>query len=157
MKRAGSMAHSLTISFIICASRFCSIRKTWSCEWMNSATASANGGTTWDRVGGTLNGATIPNDPSGKPALTGSSGGNWSDIAIPLNAYAGKAIKFRLHYVTDGGVSAGGFFGDELTISANGATVLTFNSGSMVQGEVTVSNGVVYLPQANGNLMAAGL
>ena len=41
--------------------------------------------------------------------------------------------------------------------TANGATVLTFNSGSMVQGEVTVSNGVVYLPQANGNLMAAGL
>jgi hypothetical protein len=41
--------------------------------------------------------------------------------------------------------------------TANGATVLTFNSGSMVQGEVTVSNGVVYIPQANGNLMAAGL
>src|SRR6185295_8200844 len=36
----------------------------------------------------------------------------------------GKAIKFRLHYITDGGVSAGGFFGDELTITADGATVL---------------------------------
>jgi immune inhibitor A len=86
--------------------------------------ASTDGGTNWDRLAGTLNGAAIPNDPSGKPALTGDSGGNWADIAVPLNAYAGKAIKFRLHYVTDGGVSAGGFFGDELTITANGATVL---------------------------------
>ena len=53
------------------------------------------------------------------------------------------------------GVGAGGQV--KFLNTANGATVLTFNSGSMVQGEVTVSNGIVYLPQANGNLMAAGL
>ena len=35
---------------------------------------------------------------------------------MPLDAYAGKAVKFRLHYLTDGGVSKGGFFGDDLTI-----------------------------------------
>jgi immune inhibitor A len=85
--------------------------------------ASTDGGTTWTKLNGTVNGAPLPVDASGVPALTGSSA-TWSDIAIPLDAYAGKAIKFRLHYLTDGGVSAGGFFGDELTITANGATVL---------------------------------
>ena len=53
------------------------------------------------------------------------------------------------------GVGAGGQV--KFLNTANGATVFTFNSGSMVQGEVTVSNGILYLPQANGNLMAAGL
>jgi immune inhibitor A len=85
---------------------------------------SADGGTTWTPQNGTLNGAPLPVDSSNVPALTGSSDGAWADIAIPLNAYAGKAVKFRLHYITDGGVSAGGFFGDELTITADGATVL---------------------------------
>ena len=85
---------------------------------------SADGGTTWAPQNGTVNGAPLPVDSSNVPALTGSSDGAWTDIAIPLDAYAGKAIKFRLHYITDGGVSAGGFFGDELTITANGATVL---------------------------------
>ena len=85
---------------------------------------SADGGTTWAPQNGTVNGAPLPVDSSNVPALTGSSDGAWTDIAIPLDAYAGKAIKFRLHYITDGGVSAGGFSGDELTITANGATVL---------------------------------
>ena len=85
---------------------------------------SADGGSTWTRVGGTLNGAPMPPDASGTPAISGSSGGAWSDIAVPLDAYAGKAVKFRLHYLTDGGVSKGGFFGDDVTITADGATVL---------------------------------
>lgn len=87
--------------------------------------ASTDNGATWTRLDGTVNGAPMPKDASGASALTGSSGGNWADVAVPLNAYAGKKIKFRLHYLSDGGVSAGGFFGDELTISADGATVLT--------------------------------
>ncbi len=40
--------------------------------------------------------------------------------------------------------------------TANGATVLTYNTHSMVQGEVTVSNGIVYVPLTNGNLIALG-
>jgi immune inhibitor A len=85
--------------------------------------ASADGGSTWTPLNGTVGGAPLPVDSSGVPALTGASA-TWTDIAIPLDAYAGKAIKFRLHYITDGGVSEGGFFGDELTITADGATVL---------------------------------
>ena len=34
--------------------------------------------------------------------------------------------------------------------------VLNYNAKSMVQGEVTVSNGIVYVPLANGNLIALG-
>jgi polyvinyl alcohol dehydrogenase (cytochrome) len=40
--------------------------------------------------------------------------------------------------------------------AANGATLLTYNAKSTVQGEVTVRNGVVYVPLANGNLVALG-
>jgi immune inhibitor A len=87
--------------------------------------ASTDGGATWAKLNGTINGAAIPTDSNGVPALTGSTGGAWADLAVPLDAYAGKAIKFRLHYLTDGGTSSGGFFGDDLTITANGATVLT--------------------------------
>ena len=32
----------------------------------------------------------------------------------------------------------------------------TYNAKSMVQGEVTVRNGVVYVPLANGNMIAVG-
>ena len=53
------------------------------------------------------------------------------------------------------GVGAGG--AGQFLNTANGATLFTYNTGSMVQGEVTVSNGIVYMPLANGNLMAAGL
>ena len=40
--------------------------------------------------------------------------------------------------------------------TANGATLFTYNPRSTVQGEVTVSNGIVYVPLANGNLIALG-
>jgi immune inhibitor A len=87
--------------------------------------ASTDGGATWARLNGTIDGAAFPTDASGTPALSGSTGGAWADIAVPLDAYAGKSITFRLHYLTDGGVSEGGFFGDDITITADGATVLT--------------------------------
>ncbi len=52
------------------------------------------------------------------------------------------------------GVGAGGQV--KFLNTANGATVATYNTGSTVQGEVTVSNGVLYVPLANGNLLALG-
>ncbi|GAA0524430.1 immune inhibitor A [Paractinoplanes ferrugineus] len=86
---------------------------------------SADKGTTWTPLNGTVDGVALPKDASEVPALTGSSAGAWKTINIPLDAYAGKAVKFRLHYITDGGASTGGFFGDELTVTANGAVVST--------------------------------
>ena len=87
--------------------------------------ASTDNGATWTRLNGTQNGAPFGTDASGTPALTGSTGGAWVDLAVPLTAYAGKKVDFRLHYLTDGGVSEGGFFGDDVTVTADGATVLT--------------------------------
>ena len=40
--------------------------------------------------------------------------------------------------------------------SANGATLSTFSPGSWPEGEVTVSNGIVYVSLNNGNLLALG-
>ncbi len=40
--------------------------------------------------------------------------------------------------------------------TANGATLHTYNTKSTVQGEVTVRNGIVYVPLANGNMVALG-
>jgi polyvinyl alcohol dehydrogenase (cytochrome) len=52
------------------------------------------------------------------------------------------------------GVGAGGSI--KFLNTANGATVFTYNAKSTVQGEVTVSNGILYVPLANGNLIALG-
>ncbi|MEU8084565.1 immune inhibitor A domain-containing protein [Micromonospora sp. NPDC049101] len=87
--------------------------------------ASTDGGQTWIDLNGTANGQPIGVDGAGRPALSGSSKGTWVDINIPLTAVAGKATQVRLHYVTDGGVSEGGFFGDAITVTADGQTVFS--------------------------------
>jgi hypothetical protein len=40
--------------------------------------------------------------------------------------------------------------------AATGATLFTYSAASVVEGESTVSNGIVYVPLANGNLVALG-
>ncbi|KAB1913539.1 immune inhibitor A domain-containing protein [Micromonospora sp. AMSO31t] len=89
--------------------------------------ASLDGGKTWNALNGTVNGKPIPpvsnTDPT--PGLTGSSAGTWVDINIPMDAAAGKVAQFRFHYLTDGGVSSGGFFGDAITVTADGQTLLS--------------------------------
>ncbi|MEU7904197.1 immune inhibitor A domain-containing protein [Actinoplanes sp. NPDC049118] len=79
-------------------------------------------GTNWTALDGTVDGAPLGVDGAAppRPALGGDGGGAWKDISIPLTAYAGKTVQVRLHYVTDAGTSAGGFFGDDLTVTVNG-------------------------------------
>jgi immune inhibitor A len=81
--------------------------------------ASTDGGSTWTALPGTIGGTPFGKDASNKPSLTGAQTA-WSDIVVPLDAYAGQKPLVRLHYLTDGGVSAGGFFGDDLTVVTNG-------------------------------------
>ena len=52
------------------------------------------------------------------------------------------------------GVGAGGDI--KFINTDNGATVFKYNTKSTVQGEVTVNNGILYVPLANGNLVALG-
>ncbi len=89
------------------------------------AEASTDGGSTWTKLDGTVGGEPFVKDGSGAPAITGSSDNAWKPIEVPLTAYAGKSIQFRLHYVTDGGVSEGGFFGDDLTVTTDGTVIST--------------------------------
>jgi immune inhibitor A len=79
-------------------------------------------GTTWTALNGTVNGEPFGVDGATprRPALDGSSNNQWVDISVPLTAYAGKTVQVRLRYKTDGGFAAGGFFGDNLTIVADG-------------------------------------
>ncbi|WP_091082044.1 immune inhibitor A domain-containing protein [Micromonospora nigra] len=85
--------------------------------------ASLDGGQTWQALPGTVDGKPIP-EVAGRPALDGSSGGQWVDITIPMDFAAGQVAQFRFRYSTDGGVSSGGFFGDAITVTADGETVL---------------------------------
>ncbi|MDG4807348.1 immune inhibitor A [Micromonospora sp. WMMD1120] len=87
--------------------------------------ASADGGKTWATLPGTANGNPLKEISPGRFALDGSSGGKWVDINIPMNSVAGKVVQFRLRYQTDGGLSRGGFYGDAITVTADGQTVFT--------------------------------
>ncbi len=87
--------------------------------------ASTDGGQTWATLPGTANGKALKEISPGRFALDGSSNGQWVDVNIPMNAAAGKVVQFRLRYQTDGGVSEGGFYGDAITITADGQTVLS--------------------------------
>jgi len=81
--------------------------------------ASTDGGSTWTALEGTVGGAPFGEDAGGRPAITGASA-TWTDIVVPLDAYAGQKPVVRLHYLTDGGVSSGGFFGDDITVVTDG-------------------------------------
>jgi immune inhibitor A len=84
-------------------------------------------GANWTALDGTVDGAPLGVDGANppRPALSGDSGGAWKNVSLPLTAYAGQKVQVRLHYITDGGVSAGGFFGDELAVNLNGTAGAT--------------------------------
>ncbi|MFE9691699.1 immune inhibitor A domain-containing protein [Micromonospora sp. NPDC005806] len=87
--------------------------------------ASTDGGQTWSALPGTVGGQPLKEISPNRFALTGSSDDKWVDVNIPLDSLAGKTVQFRLHYTTDGGVSAGGFYGDAVAVTADGATIFT--------------------------------
>ncbi|MFJ4198123.1 immune inhibitor A domain-containing protein [Streptomyces sviceus] len=85
-------------------------------------------GSNWTPVDGTLaDGTAIPRDGSGKPALTGSVDAH-QKLTFPLNAYAGQKIQLRFRYQSDGGVALKGFTADEITVTADGATLFSDNA-----------------------------
>ncbi|MEE1739490.1 immune inhibitor A domain-containing protein [Streptomyces sp. BE147] len=88
---------------------------------------SENGGSSWTALDGTADGKALPRDASDKPALTGVSGAV-KKLSFPLNAYAGKKIDLRFRYQTDGGAGGKGFTADAITITADGAALLTDNA-----------------------------
>src|SRR5690606_11196376 len=67
--------------------------------------ASTDGGQSWTNLDGTVGGDPFVRDGSDNPAVSGSSGGQWLPVSVPLDAYAGRAISLRFLYRTDGGVA----------------------------------------------------
>ncbi|MFJ8003541.1 immune inhibitor A domain-containing protein [Streptomyces fagopyri] len=90
---------------------------------------STDGGANWTALDGTVDGAAIPRDGSGKPALTGSVDA-YKKLAYPLDAYAGKKISLRFRYQSDGGVALKGFTADEITVTADGTPLFSDNAES---------------------------
>ncbi|WP_433889631.1 immune inhibitor A domain-containing protein [Streptomyces sp. CA-111067] len=85
---------------------------------------STDGGANWSALDGTAGGKAIPRDGGDNPALTGTSGA-YEDLTFPLDAYAGKQIQLRFRYLTDGGVAQQGFAADAISVTADGAPVVT--------------------------------
>jgi immune inhibitor A len=87
--------------------------------------ASTDGGTTWTSLDGTAAGEPFVRTASDQPAISGSSGGEWVDVNVPLDAYAGQAIELSFLYDTDGGVAPDGSFADDVSVVADGAPLFT--------------------------------
>ncbi len=98
------------------------------------AQASADGGQTWTSLDGTSGGKPFTRDASGAPAIDGSTNGQWVDMSIPLDAFAGKQVQFRFRYRTDGGLMMNGFFADEFVATANGSPIATDGAESGTGG-----------------------
>ena len=54
--------------------------------------ASTDGGTTWTSLDGTARGEPFVCTASDQPAISGSSDGEWVDVNVPLDAYAGQGV-----------------------------------------------------------------
>ncbi|NGY63812.1 M6 family metalloprotease domain-containing protein [Lentzea sp. NEAU-D13] len=79
----------------------------------------------WTQLDGVAGGVPFQRDSADAPALSASSGGQWVDLTVPLDAYAGKQTKLRLAYRTDGALALQGFFADAISVVADGTPVLT--------------------------------
>ncbi|WP_405012726.1 immune inhibitor A domain-containing protein [Kitasatospora sp. NBC_01539] len=89
------------------------------------AEVSTDGGANWTAVDGTFNGTQLQRDGADAPALTGTSGGAWGDLSYSLDAYAGKAVKVRFHYTTDGGLHMKGLALDNIAVTADGSALFS--------------------------------
>jgi bacillopeptidase F (M6 metalloprotease family) len=103
--------------------------------------ASTDGGTTWTSLDGTAGGEPFVRTASDQPAISGSSDGEWVDVNVPLDAYAGQAIELRFLYDTDGGVAPDGFFADEVSVVAGEAPVFTSGATLHVNGRASFIRG----------------
>ncbi|MBE4740164.1 MULTISPECIES: immune inhibitor A domain-containing protein [Streptomyces] len=90
---------------------------------------STDGGANWTPIDGTADGAAIPRDASGKPALTGSSAAH-KKLSYSLDAYAGQKFDLRFRYQTDGGLALKGFTADSIAVTADGAVLFSDDAES---------------------------
>ncbi|MGW7459648.1 immune inhibitor A domain-containing protein [Streptomyces sp. NPDC054797] len=80
--------------------------------------ASADGGTTWAPLPGTVDGAPIPAN-----GVSGTSSG-WRELSVPLDRFAGRSVQLRLRVTSDGNTHGKGVTFDDLRITADGRELL---------------------------------
>ncbi|TXL63230.1 immune inhibitor A domain-containing protein [Aeromicrobium terrae] len=84
---------------------------------------STDGGSTWTTLDGTIDGQPMDKDASDQSTFSGEHP-DWGNLEVPLTSVAGKNVKFRAIYKTDGGVAEQGLFLDDIKVTKDGATVL---------------------------------
>ena len=99
---------------------------------------SNDGGATWKSMA--VPGSTSTHDPDAMPTivnelpgLTGNSGG-WVQKTVSLSQYAGQNILVQFRHMTDWGTTLNGIFIDDVTITANGAVLLSDNVETAAAG-----------------------
>ncbi len=116
--------------------------------------ARAAGGS-WTALDGTADGAAVPRDGAGRPALHGVSGGH-ADLVYPLDDFAGAPVELRFRYLTDVAVADTGFTADAITVTADGETVFSDDAEngegdwavagfSLIGGSITSSHEQFYI------------
>jgi len=74
---------------------------------------SADGGSSWTPIAGNITTENNPNGQNSGHGITGNSGG-WKLAKFPLTLFVGQDVMFRFRYVTDGYVSSGGWYIDDI-------------------------------------------
>lgn len=96
--------------------------KTWydiETDW-DYASIQVNG----ESIPGNITTTTDPNEQNPGHGITGSSDG-WVDATFDLSEYAGQTIDLSFNYWTDVAVANPGFYVDDISITADGETLLS--------------------------------
>jgi hypothetical protein len=74
---------------------------------------SVDGGSAWASIPGSITTQNNPNGLNLGHGITGNSGG-WMLAKFPLTPFVGQEVMYRFRYVTDGYVSSGGWYIDDI-------------------------------------------
>jgi immune inhibitor A len=103
--------------------------KTWydiEADWdYASVQVKEAGSTNWTSIKGNITTAENPNEQNPGNGITGTTDGKWVDAKFDLSAYKGKNIELKFNYWSDVAVAMPGFYVDDITVTVDGATVLT--------------------------------
>ncbi|MEU9378237.1 immune inhibitor A domain-containing protein [Streptomyces sp. NPDC048255] len=80
--------------------------------------ASTDGGTAWEALPGTVDGAPVP-----AKGISGASAG-WSELAVGLDRFAGRSVQLRLRVTSDSNTHGRGAAFDDLRITAGDGSQL---------------------------------